>query len=60
MKPYVGMSVTPDAREAFRQAQSVATGTARRPVGVSEVMVAMATLAEKHMAELIEIMEESE
>lgn len=52
---YVGMSVTPEARAAFRAALAVTTGNARRQVGVSEFMIAASKLAEKHMDELIKI-----
>lgn len=55
---YVGMSVTPEARDAFRTMVAMATGHARRQVGVSEAMRAMSLLSERHMDELIEIMEE--
>ena len=54
---YVGMSVTPEARAAFRLTLTMAIGASRRQVGVSEAMIAMATLAERHMTELVEILE---
>jgi hypothetical protein len=55
---YVGMSVTPEARDAFRTIIAIATGQTRRQVGVSETMLAVSHLAERHMAELVAYLEE--
>jgi predicted cation transporter len=53
---YVGMSVTPEARTAFRTAIALVTGAARRPVGVSEGMIAMSKLVESHLTDLVTIL----
>lgn len=53
---YVGMSVTPDARSAFRVAIALASGAARRPVGVSEGMIAISKLVETHLPDLVVIL----
>jgi hypothetical protein len=54
------MSVTAEARAEFRLAVAVITGHARRTVGVSEAMIAMATLAQRHADEMVEIMKKGE
>jgi hypothetical protein len=53
---YVGMSVTPEARASFRLALALATGAARRPVGVSEGMIAISKLVEMHLPDLVKIL----
>ncbi|MEU0398339.1 hypothetical protein ABZ208_37475 [Streptomyces sp. NPDC006208] len=55
---YVGMSVTPEARTAFRAALAVTSGAARRQMAVSEFMIAVSILAERHTSELIEIIDQ--
>ncbi len=54
---YVGMSVTPEARDHFRRMAALATGRAQRQLGVSEVMIASAILTERHLDELVQILE---
>lgn len=54
---YVGMSVTPEAREHFRRLSYTVTGAAQRPVGVSDLMIAASILAGRHLDELINILE---
>lgn len=57
-KPYVGMSVTPEAREAFRQLVYAITPRVGRRVEVSEVLAAVAELGQDHMDELTTKMSE--
>lgn len=57
---YVGMSVTPEARTAFRAALAVTTGHARRQINVSAFMTAAALLVERHTEEMITILTEIE
>ncbi len=57
---YVGMSVSPEARAALRRVIYAVTGRTQRQVGVSEAMIAVSILAERHMDELTQIMEQPE
>jgi hypothetical protein len=58
MAKYVGMSVTPEAREAFRQLVYAITPRVGRRVEVSEVLAAVASLGHDHMDALVAKMSE--
>jgi hypothetical protein len=56
---YVGMSVTREARDGLRALVYTMTGALHRKVSVSEIMVGLRILADRHTDELAEILEEN-